>query len=176
VRIWKDHPDYIGAYQVSDDGRVRSLKRFAHSGFGSERSVPAKELSQSTDRNGYRCVRLYSGGKPKNHFVHRLILDAFVGQCPDEYECRHLDGNRSNNRPENLRWGTRKENGEDKVSHGNSLRGELNTECKLTEWDVLWIKKFLKYKFAKQQYLADVFGVSKSLISAINTGSAWGWS
>lgn len=50
-------------------------------------------------------------------FVHRLVLEAFVGPCPPGMQCRHLDGNSLNNRLSNLCWGTPKENLDDAVRH-----------------------------------------------------------
>jgi hypothetical protein len=53
-----------------------------------------------------------------NQFVHRLVLAAFVGPCPEGMEVRHLDGNPANTRLANLRYGTHSENELDKVRHG----------------------------------------------------------
>lgn len=78
-----------------------------------------------------------------NRQVHQLVLEAFVGLCPDGMECRHLNGVRDDNRLENLCWGTRKENQNDKIVHGNSLKGERNPYAKLSNEDVVEIKKAL---------------------------------
>jgi hypothetical protein len=70
---------------------------------------------------GYITVNLKPGGaiKLKTMRVHRLVLDAFVGPCPDGMECRHLNGVKADCRLSNLAWGTRKENIEDRVRHAN---------------------------------------------------------
>jgi hypothetical protein len=90
-------------------------------------------------------------------------------------ECRHLDGDASNNRVSNLAWGTHLENEADKISHGRTIRGERQGNSKLTEWDVLWIRRFAKYGFATQAYLAEIFMVCQAQISRINTRKEWAW-
>ncbi|MDE2095631.1 MAG: HNH endonuclease [Patescibacteria group bacterium] len=90
----------------------------------------------------YRQVCLVDGsGNKKYSLVHRLVLEAFIGPCPPGMECRHLNGNRSDNRLENLCWGTRIENVEDKRKHGTILRGEMNPNAKLTADTVIQIRE-----------------------------------
>lgn len=75
--------------------------------------------------NGYRCVwlRWHKSQRAVTRLVHRLVLETFAGPCPPDMECRHLDGNRSNNALSNLRWGTKLENEADKDRHGKRPRG-----------------------------------------------------
>ena len=76
----------------------------------------------------YFCVNLCRDGKKKAHRIHRLVLEAFVGPCPEGMECRHKDDDKSNNRLDNLSWGTRMENAADRIANGNQWRGEqINT-------------------------------------------------
>jgi hypothetical protein len=89
-------------YEVSDQGRVRSLR------YG--------KVLKSSGR--YPMLILTMGGVPAGRYVHRLVLEAFVGPCPDGCECRHLDGNSRNNALSNLAWGTSGENKLDEVRHG----------------------------------------------------------
>jgi len=87
--------------------------------------------------------------------VHRLVLEAFVGTCPPEMETMHLNGCRSDNRLENLKWGTHEEN----------IDG-------LRTLDVIAIKHGLLLNVTQRQ-LADYFGVSRGTISDIATGKTW---
>ena len=113
VEVWSPVVGYEGLYEVSDAGRVRSLDRqIAHEGRG-RRYMRGRVLSQSAMRNGYLKVGLPGG----NALVHRLVLTAFVGPCPSGMEGCHNDGDRSNNRLDNLRWDSRKENNLDAVVH-----------------------------------------------------------
>lgn len=76
--------------------------------------------------------------------------------------------------PGHLRWATKKENGEDKSAHGRSLRGEKSYLAKLTEDQVLAVKRRLAAGERQSEIAADL-GVSHQLISAINTGHCWSW-
>ena len=96
--IWKDKKDYEGLYQVSNCGRVKSIK------FGKE-----KILKQSI-RHGYYCVNLYKNGKHKNYYVHRLVAEAFIDNT-DNLSCvNHKDENKQNNVVSNLEWCTHEYN------------------------------------------------------------------
>ena len=118
--VWKAIPGYEGRYEVSDQGRVRSLDRIVEC-FG---PVKGRYLSKRSGRVlrpgpsnfGHLSVVL---GKNNTQFVHKLVLLAFVGPAPNKHECRHLNGDPADNRLENLCWGTRHENIMDSVRHGN---------------------------------------------------------
>jgi hypothetical protein len=80
----------------------------------------------------------------KQRYVHALVLEAFVGLCPQGMECRHLNGVRHDNRLANLTWGTYAENNADRVRHGtngNVAKGEKHPHAKLTTSKVLDIRK-----------------------------------
>lgn len=105
---WKDVPEYGGRYQVSDCGGV---------------SGPSGPLRPwRSGKAGYRIIGLWLHGKERRFAVHRLVLTAFTGPCPEGMECRHLDGDPANNHIENLAWGTKRENEDDKDRHGTSWR------------------------------------------------------
>ena len=95
-----------GRYAVSSRGRVRSGEKILRPGVGT---------------TGYRATRLVGpDGRRRLYKVHRLVLEAFVGPCPEGQEARHLDGDRLNNALENLAWGTRSENAQDRTVHGTN--------------------------------------------------------
>lgn len=99
--IWKDIPGYEGLYQVSNMGRVKSLK------YGKEKIIkPVK------NRDGYLLIGLYKNNKVKHYTMHRLVAIAFIGKPISEvyYEINHLDENKNNNKLENLQYCTRKYN------------------------------------------------------------------
>lgn len=111
---WRSVAGYEGIYEVSSDGRVRSLRRMDRVG----RRVGGRELSIHTHPSGHQMVKLSKNGIYKQAKVHRLVLIAFAGPPPDGCEALHNDGDPANNRVENLRWGTRSENVRDRVRHG----------------------------------------------------------
>ena len=104
--------------------------------------------------------------------IHTLVLEAFVGPCPDGMECCHNDGNSQNNVLDNLRWDTRLHNVHDMVKHGRSPRGERNHFARLTDTKVLTIRS-LYSQGATQQQLSRQFQVSRGAISAIVNGKTW---
>lgn len=89
---------------------------------------------------GYPGVTLYNSARKKvDAHIHRLVLETYVGPCPEGMECRHLDGNPANNHLDNLKWGTHQENCMDAVKHGTASglrKGEDKGGCKLTEQQV----------------------------------------
>jgi len=109
-QTWLPVPGWEGLYEVSDLGLVWSnykwQKRQGHL------------LKTPVDNRNYQQVNLSGGGVKKHTHVHVLVAMAFHGPCPPGMECRHLDGNRSNNAASNLAWGTTSENNYDLVRHG----------------------------------------------------------
>ena len=114
MEIWKPVPGYEGSYEVSDQGRVRSLAQTTSDG----RRLKAKILTGRPQKSGHLSVSLTSGGINRNALVHRLVLIAFIGQPPTGMHSLHIDGDPANNRLPNLRWGTPSENSLDAVRHG----------------------------------------------------------
>ena len=115
---WRPVPGWKGSYEVSDLGRVRSLDRTIpfRTGF---RRVSGRILTPIVDTQwGRHAVVLSRLGERHNRFVHRLVLMAFVGECPPGMECCHNDGNPANNRLQNLRWDTPSNNSLDRNRHG----------------------------------------------------------
>lgn len=116
--IWLPVAERDG-YEVSNLGNVRSW----HPWRG--QPVP-RVLRTATHSRGYRTVSLGFG---RTRLVHQVVLEAFVGPCPDGHESRHLDGDRTNNTLANLSWGTPSENYADKLRHGNDHQLR-KTHCK----------------------------------------------
>lgn len=104
-------------------------------------------LGQYNDSRGYPIVRITRNGIRRHYLVHRLVLEAFVGVCPNGYQCRHLDGDPSNCHISNLCWGTTKENDSDKDVHGTRPRGENHKRSKLKDRDIIDIRR--KYSTGK---------------------------
>ena len=120
--VWKDIPGYEGSYQVSSRGRVRSLPRLVpvHDRVRQVsyvRPCPGKILRQAVcDRAGHVSVHL--GKHCRGIPVHQLVMLAFHGYPPAGMEARHLNGIPTDNRPENLCYGTHSENMIDMYKEG----------------------------------------------------------
>lgn len=117
---WLPIPGYEGLYEVSDAGVVRSLERYVRSGKSGLRLVRERILkTHKRPLGGYVYVILCRAGEPERHqLIHRAVLSAFDGPCPDGYEGCHRDGNVENNSRPNLYWGTHSQNILDAVRHG----------------------------------------------------------
>src|SRR4051794_16971465 len=107
-------------YRISREGEVQSCR-----GRGNpERSTDAwRTLKQVPRRGGYLGVNLHAGGVKITRYVHLLVLETFVGPKPPGYICCHNDGDRLNNRVENLRWDSYQSNSDDMLRHGTRLMG-----------------------------------------------------
>lgn len=127
--IWKDIKGYEGLYQVSNLGRVKSLRRLVKFSNGSIREYPEKILKQYK-ANGYWVVGLNSHGK-KTVGVHRLVAEAFIPNPDNLPQVGHKDeknfktGNECNNNVDNLEWTTAKENS-NMPEHLKNISGENN--------------------------------------------------
>lgn len=119
VATWLPIVGYEGAYEVSRDGRVRSLTRMVRCGSGTG-YITGREMKTFLSADGrYPTVKLSLNGKKKSHLVHRLMLEAFDGPCPPGLEGCHRNDIPTDNRIENLRWDTRESNMRDVVLNGN---------------------------------------------------------
>lgn len=78
-------------------------------------------------------VKVSLDKKSRTAMVHRLVALAFYGVPEPGAQVRHLNGNRADNRPSNLKWGTSAENAADRLRHGRTVRGERSYNAKLNE-------------------------------------------
>jgi hypothetical protein len=129
---WKAVVGYEGLYEVSDLGRVRSLPRpTGHRG---------RILKPNIQPRHYPCVAFSRKCKLKTFAVHRLVLEAFVGPCPEGKEACHNNGVWDDCRLVNLRWDTRKANHFDKRAHGTHNGGARHYKAKFTPEQVREIR------------------------------------
>lgn len=168
METFRNCPGRAG-YEVSNQGRVRSNRR-----------THPVVLKPQLDRS-YPYVNI----DKKHVSIHRLVLEAFVGSCPEGMEACHNDGNKLNYNLSNLRWGTKQENASDKIVHGTSPHGERNPNTILTKRQVIEIRDLYgppRGRGVNQRTigqkptivsLALKYGVSKSTISHIVNHQVW---
>lgn len=119
VEIWKPVIGWEGYYEVSNHGRVRSLDRVIVTKGGIRKRRKGQNLSPLELPHGYLAVNIRG-----NRYIHRLVLESFDRPALPGEECRHLDGNRQNNKSNNLAWGTSSDNNYDIVQHGKHWQVE----------------------------------------------------
>lgn len=164
--VWVDIPGYEGFYKVSQDGRIQSQPRLG---------ARLKELCPEIDRDGYKRVILSKNGKKRKQLVHRLVMLAFVGECPEGMQVCHYNGDPADNRIENLRYGTPKENMRDRDRHGRThhSRGEKSGTAKTTLAVVNEIRERYGKGGVMQKDLAEEYGLSKMAVSRIVRYHSW---
>lgn len=118
---WLPVVGYEGLYEVSDQGRVRSLDRDITNKLGHVRRFPGKMLTPYKKQCGHLKINLSKGGEDNPSLVHRLVLTAFVGPCPEGMHACHWNDDGTDNRLSNLRWGTSSENKHDAVRNGKHV-------------------------------------------------------
>lgn len=169
--------DFLGFpnYRVGDDGSVWSnfKKKGLGMGLGSKTiSTSDWKLVKTTMHYDYRWVVLCNGKNRRRNQVHRLVLLAFVGPCPEGMECCHNDGNSTNNKLSNLRWGTRKENAADRVRHGRQIRGEKVAHAKATDQIVRDIRRMFSEGRTRRE-LAVEFKLNQCVVNRIIRRHSW---
>lgn len=165
---WKDVPGYLGLYQVSDTGKVKSLARKVYNSHNGLVTVHEKILTPAQTYSGHLNVILCKNGKRKTHLVHSLVMTSFCGPAPDGLEIRHLNSDPTDNRLCNLKYGTRTENHIDA-----SALGRLGRQ-KLTPIEVREIRRRAEAG-ELQKDLALEFGIHKDNICRICRRKVYAW-
>lgn len=133
---------------------------------------------KTRDRKGteYQIINLSKlDGKKRTFRVHRLVMMAFNPvENMDELEVNHLDGNKKNNKLENLEWCTASENQKHAFKTGlqKARKGESSNFAKLTEDDVKQVFELRKQGLLQRE-IAEIVGCTSSNISAILRGKSW---
>lgn len=148
----KDYEDYL----ISNLGNVKSIKN------NSERL-----LKQGLGSSGYYNVALCKDGKPKTFRIHQLVASHFIEEANNKI-VNHIDGNKLNNCVTNLEYVSYSENIQHAYNTNLRKTGE-NVYCaKLTDKEVLDIRKLLGYNYTRKQ-LSDMYKVSETTIFRIDT-------
>lgn len=166
--VWKDIPNYEGLYQISSQGRVKSLARtVTFNKFGSSRRLPLRILCHTINRHGYPYCTLCKNGRTRHFLVHRLIMILFGPPQPEgKMLTNHKNGIKTDFRLCNLEWC----NGSENVQHAydtglaKACNGQRQGLSKLLDTDVIEILKILE----------SPYGVVVGTIYHIIYGNSWG--
>ena len=154
---WRDIAGKEGRYQVSDQGRVRSLMR------------GPRLLKPCAGPSGYLQVTLTGQGRWATHLVHRLVAAAFLPPKTEGQVVRHLDGDKKNCAKTNLKYGTHQENSDDQILHGTTRKGQDHPMAKLKDEDV----RAIRAASGSNTQIAANYGVSNQLVNRIRKGEIW---
>jgi len=168
VEEWRPVVGYEGWYDVSNLGRVRRAKP-------GPRTYAGRKLKGSQNQYGYIRVSLCKDGRKVYRSIHQLVVMAFLGPYPDGKQVNHIDGDKTNNRIDNLEYVTSSENSLHSFALGLQapLRGEQNAQSKLTEDNVHEIRQLLGKE--SKAAIARHFDVSRATIRQIAYGNNWAW-
>lgn len=164
---WRDIEGYEGIYQVSDRGQVRRI--CGPSNCLDDTRTLERILSPKLAGKSYKEVSLCWRGRKYYASIHRLVAQAFLPNPLDLPEVDHIDGDKVNNRVENLEWVTRYER-----CSRDGRRGVLTRALsKLTEAEVLEIRELYGRGEHTQREIGTMFGVSASAIGNLVRFEAW---
>lgn len=158
---WRPVVGYEGLYEVAKSGAVRNVQT-------------GKVLAARNTHHGYKSVSLQTTGVGgKNHLVHRLVLAAWIGPAPSpQHQAAHLNGERTDNRLENLIWATARENNDHKKRHGTHRCGEAIANAKLNAKTVEEIRR-MRAGGAQLREIAKAFGISRVTAGAVAGSRRW---
>ena len=165
---WKEINGYDGLYLVSDHGRFKSFhqKEYKHK--------PADFFIWGhINEKGYKVISLTKDNKAKEYRAHRLIAEAFVPNPKIKPEVNHIDGNKINNRVDNLEWVTGKENIRHAYEAGLSNNfGSKHHFAKLTEEDVIKIRNMYLNGVSSPK-IASIYDMNKRTIMRLINRKTW---
>jgi hypothetical protein len=165
IEQWKDIVGYEGLYQVSSLGRIKSVDKVC----GKRRGiVKSKMIAIQDNGNGYFNAALYSNGKMKRIYVHRLVADAFLGKENGKEYVNHIDGNKSNNSLSNLEWCTRSENMKHAYDNGLAVQYERSGTKNPAARVVIDLQSGVFYETMKE--VSELYKISVSYLSSMLNG------
>ena len=165
MEVWKPIPNF-SRYEASNFGRLKSLSY--------RRSGIPRIMKPSPNEDGYLLTKLVNDdGNFKSIRAHRVVAIAFIPNPNGKPEINHINGIKTDNRPENLEWVTMQENMNHAVRTGLKAKGERIARAILTEVQVLEIKsKHKPYKYTRKM-LCKEYGVSDNGIKEVLLRKTW---
>lgn len=172
---WRPVVGFEGLYEVSSLGRMKRLARrvpYAHKTQGTAwRTLPELILEPNVGEHGYLIYHFMIDGQRRWQTAHVLVAAAFIGPCPPGHEVRHWDGDKQNNTPGNLLYGTRAENRDDARRLGTLAVGSRIAQAVLHE-SLIPAVRALQGRVT-QNVAAATYGVSRATIRRVWRGESW---
>lgn len=145
--IWIDIKNYEGLYKISNYGRVKSLDRTINQ-LGYSRIFKGRIMSPNKNNSGYYSIMIRKDGVSKRFLIHRLVMINFIGIDENKLDVNHKDGNKLNNRLDNLEWVTKSENSKHMVKNGLSNYDKQKKKISLIKDGIIY--EFNSYKEANE--------------------------
>jgi hypothetical protein len=160
----------FSSYEAASDGNIYSYNKPGLQ--TNSRPVP-KQMIPCANRGGYlQLVMVADDGKRKTVSAHKVIAMTFLGECPSGQVVCHNNGNKKDNRLENLRYDTSYANSMDRKQHGTHLVGSRIATSVLDEQTVLHIRDGLSFGVSISE-LARIFKVGRTTVKRIQTKETW---
>jgi len=166
--IWKDIKGFEGRYQISNTGKVKSLRRIRSGPRGGWAILPERIMKLKKTNFGYLSCHLYNNGINKHIGVHRLVAENFLENPDNKPTVNHIDANKENNHVSNLEWATQSEQMKHALANNLlELRGD-------TKYSKEFKKEILQYYLDNDisiSKLALKFGVSSRTAGRVVSAS-----
>lgn len=166
--IFEDLKGYEESYEISDQGRVFTKRRL-----DGNRLIYGRELAPRITNDNYLKITLCKNSICKAFYLHRLVAKQFIPNPENLPQVNHKDGNKANNRADNLEWCTKGFNQAHAVRYSLMQHGQNRPSAKLTEEQVLAIYALKGVLTAVE--IGRRYGVSKNTINCILRGSKWSY-
>jgi hypothetical protein len=175
IEVWKDVLEYDGRYQVSNLGRIKSIRKLkSQTSIKKYGKLQIENILKPEFSKDYFRIMLSTAGETKRFQVHRLVLASFSRVPLLGEEGNHLDGNTKNNKLDNLEWTTKRGNVEHRIRIGKYLSQSGENQCfsKLKTQNVIDIRRLRKEGISARE-LGKRFGVEESSIRNIVNYKSW---
>jgi|LakMenE18May11ns_1017448.scaffolds.fasta_scaffold9683875_2 hypothetical protein len=181
--IWKSVIGYEGFYEVSNQGRVRSVDRFVMqviNGVQTKCLYKGRILKFTNDNSGYPMVTLSALGKIKTFRIHRLVADVFIENPESKKTVNHINAIKTDNRIENLEWATQLENNVHANYNGlinRKKRKGLPQKYPVSQYDIYgnFIQNWESASFAAKTLGFDQTSISKCVLGKYKTSYGFVW-
>lgn len=174
--LWKPVVGFEGLYEVSNAGRVRSVDRVSEiEGRWGRMSRPVQGVVLKPLRHtgGYQRVMLWKDGRAKQTYIHKIVLEAFVGARPNGMQVAHGNGDKQDNRLANLRWATPAENQADREAHGTGRKAKPHPATRLGLDMARIIRRVHAESSMNLTKLAACFGIPRTTAADIVNNRVW---